>query len=234
MSIPPHRFLGVLTGNVVSLFQDIYRQHTHQIAVLGIQTTFSHETPKVYVTLETLLAHLEPYFDKGHVLYAHTPIVIHTQYTKPFISRPFAIHTLACPLRSAVRSGRIELPPRPWQGRVLPLNNDRISNVMKYTTNLYASIIFPCAPARTRTWNNWFEASRDIHFTTGARIQPDSVRSDMVGLCHATVATPNTIGGFRRCVQAPQSRYEAWIVGGVRKRFNTQADAEGLGYHYQR
>ena len=32
-----------------------------------------------------------------------------------------------------VRPGRIELPSRPWQGRVLPLNDGRKTNVEKYS-----------------------------------------------------------------------------------------------------
>ena len=30
--------------------------------------------------------------------------------------------------KNLVRPGRIELPSHPWQGRVLPLNHDRIHN----------------------------------------------------------------------------------------------------------
>ena len=32
-----------------------------------------------------------------------------------------------------MRPGRIELPSRPWQGRVLPLNDGRKTNVRKYS-----------------------------------------------------------------------------------------------------
>ncbi len=41
-----------------------------------------------------------------------------------------------------VRVGRIELPSRPWQGRILPLNHTRI---------LYTFIKLDCAPTRIRT-----------------------------------------------------------------------------------
>ena len=37
-----------------------------------------------------------------------------------------------------VRAGRIELPSRPWQGRVLPLNHARKSNHRHYTIKFLA------------------------------------------------------------------------------------------------
>lgn len=43
-----------------------------------------------------------------------------------------------CPIQAkllAVRSGRIELPPAPWQGAVLPLNYDR-KNILDPKDNI--------------------------------------------------------------------------------------------------
>lgn len=56
-------------------------------------------------------------------------------------------------------------PPRPVGLRLshlcLALNDAPLGQ-------LPAVLADHCAPGRTRTYNNWFEASRDIHFTTGA------------------------------------------------------------------
>ena len=72
-----------------------------------------------------------------------------------------------CPIRvpiqaMSVRAGRIGLPSRPWQGRVLPLNHARFG--------AHPTISFG-APTRTRTWNDSSEDCCDIHFTIGAMKQ---------------------------------------------------------------
>ncbi len=64
---------------------------------------------------------------------------------------------------STVRIGRIGLPPRPWQGRVLPLNHIRFARHHSIRLATLTS-----ASARIRTWNDSFEDCCDIHFTTEA------------------------------------------------------------------
>ena len=97
-----------------------------------------------------------------------------------------------------VRIGRIELPPHPWQGRVLPLNYIRLCYLRDSrlpprvifapawsgaTKNSFESLPagrqgLSCvkqfthsvagAPGGIRTPNNGSEDRCDIHFTTGA------------------------------------------------------------------
>ena len=89
-----------------------------------------------------------------------------------------------------MRVGRIELPPRPWQGRVLPLNDTRklkpklkrqkakfktkciiyyIPRFSKFCTLSFTFLISYGALGGIRTPNNSSEDWCDIHFTTEAR-----------------------------------------------------------------
>ena len=67
-----------------------------------------------------------------------------------------------------MRAGRIELPSRPWQGRVLPINHARnVSENYSSRTLLFSPENY-CAPGGIRTPNSGSEDRCDIHFTTGA------------------------------------------------------------------
>ena len=42
-----------------------------------------------------------------------------------------------------VRVGRIELPPHPWQGRVLPLNDTRVKTILIENTEKSKCVVRP-------------------------------------------------------------------------------------------
>jgi hypothetical protein len=69
-------------------------------------------------------------------------------------------------LWSQVEFVRQQIRSRPRLA-ILPLQNIAAPSTKAQNLPQGRYLCF-CAPTRTRTWNNWFEASRDIHFTTGA------------------------------------------------------------------
>ncbi len=71
-----------------------------------------------------------------------------------------------------MRAGRIELPSRPWQGRVLPLNHARNVKIILSEPSFFRykkdKTYNTGAPGGIRTPNSGSEDRCDIHFTTGA------------------------------------------------------------------
>lgn len=149
------------------------------------------------------------------------------------------LRTVLCSFFVSVRIGRIELPIRPWQGRVLPLNHIRYAGHYSIRALPFSrpGSSF-CAPGGDRTPDPLFR--RQMLYPLSYGRAPEQYHSVAIRLLrHESVLLwANESSSSRRSIPNNRSAQGCRVPGvpgrRVRARHVARADTKGLGRNHRR